>query len=948
MRNYEKIEKTSENRMPARSYYIPEKEGRKESLNGIWKFAFFANGDVADDIRQWDEIEVPSCWEMKGYEAPNYTNINYPFPCDPPYVPDVNPMGVYERKFSVTDISKMHYIVLDGVCSCAELYINETYVGYTQGSHLTAEFDITPYIHKGDNTIRIYVRKWCCGSYLEDQDFIRMHGIFRDVSLLVRPKGHIFDIHIVNEENVIQCKADQPCKVSLYDGGTLLQEQTTDTGICQFQVENPIYWNAEQPYLYTLVFSAKGEEIKRPFGFRDIEISEKNQLLINGVSVKLKGVNFHSTHPTKGWAVSEEDDKKDLVLMKELNINCIRTAHYPVAPEFLDMCDELGFYVVLETDIECHGFLRRNPNVPFSYDTESGQWPTTRPEWKKEYMDRIERTYERDKNHPSVIMWSTGNESGFGENSIAMIDWLHAHDNKRLVHCEDGSRLANTKKADVFSYMYPSPSVIEGWAKSNEKEQPIFLCEYSHAMGNGPGDIWDYWETFYKYDNLIGGCIWEWADHAVLEKEGYQYGGDFKGEMTNDGNFCCDGLVFPDRSFKAGTLEAKAAMAPFRIFYKNGTIQVENRYAFLTFEGCRFEYELALDGEIIEQNVVYSDVHPHEVFEIELNNIPRTGKLGCFVSVQMIDREGKVTGKLQQEIPVEIEKNVPPEEYVDIREDKLNYIIRSEHIIYKVSKQTGWITSICINGTEQIKTPVALSFTRATIDNEKSMKQLWYLENIWQGENLDRLFHKTYGVEKEGNSIIVKASEAGVSRRPIFRYLLKYDFYTDGTVHINLDGKINKDTVWLPRMGFDFEIPRELKEFCYFGNGPLESYCDMTHHGVVGWYKSTPEKEYVPYIKPQEHGNHTQVKALLLQGGLEISADETMDINVSDYSFEELQKANHAYELTKSDNIHVRVDYKNSGIGSGSCGAELAEAYRFSEKDIQFGITINAVRGASS
>ena len=940
MRKYEILEKTSENRMPPRSYYIPENEGSMETLNGVWRFAFFENGDMAEKIQSWDAIKVPSCWEMEGYEAPNYTNINYQFPCDPPYVPDINPMGVYEREFTVTETDKKHYIVFDGVCSCAELYINGQYVGFTQGSHLTAEFDISDFVKMGENTIRVNVRKWCVGRYLEDQDFIRMHGIFRDVSLLSRSKNHIFDINITNEGNVINCKADRPCTVYLYDGENLLAKSESKDGLCRFEVENPIFWNAENPYLYTLKFSAEGETITRPFGFRDIAISDKNQLLINNTPVKLKGVNFHSTHPTKGWAASVEDDRKDLELMKEMNINCIRTSHYPVPPAFLDMCDEMGFYVILETDIECHGFTRRNPNVTFCYDMDSGEWPTTKPEWKSEMIDRIERTYERDKNHPSVIIWSTGNESGFGANSIAMIDWLHEHDNKRIVQCEDGSRLEDSKKPDIFTYMYSKPEVIAGWAESNEKEQPIFLCEYAHSMGNGPGDIWDYWETFYKYDNLIGGCIWEWADHSVLDEEGYKYGGDFEGEMTNDKNFCCDGLVFPDRGTKSGTLEAKAAMAPFRIEYRDGKVSVENRYDFLSFEECRFEYEVSLDGEAIEKDTVVSDALPHNKFDIELKNIPETSKLGCYVKVKMTDKEGHVTGVLQKEIPTSTEKAKVPKGNVDIKELKGEFVVTAGNTVYRVSGQTGWITGICTNGEEKIKTPIVLSFTRPEIDNEKNMVNLWYLRNIWEGENLDRLMHKTYSVEKNENSIWVRCSEAGVSRRPLFRYLLKYDFYEDGSMHIGLEGNIDESSIWLPRLGFEFEIPNEQKEFSYFGNGPMDSYCDMTHHGVVEWHRSNTEQEYVPYVKPQEHGNHTQTKALLLQGGLEFWADSTMDINVSDYSFEGIQKADHAYQLEKAENVHVRVDYKNSGIGSASCGFELAKPYRLAEKTINFGLTV--------
>lgn len=940
MRKYEQLNKTSENRLPSRSYYIPEGTGKREVLNGIWKFAFFENGDFVENIDKWEEIEVPSCWELKGYDSPNYTNINYPFPCDPPYVPDINPIGIYSRQFYVDDVDKMHYIVFDGVCSCAELYINEMYVGYTQGSHLTAEFDITPYIKAGSNTIRVDVHKWCVGSYIEDQDFIRLHGIFRDVSLLIRPKNHIFDIDITNHNNSIICKADKECKISIYDGTELLATKNTKEGVSIFEIENPVYWNAECPYLYTVVFEAQGEIIKRKFGFRDIAISEKNEILINGIPVKLKGVDFHSTHPKKGWATDIEDDKRDLLLMKELNINCIRTAHYPVPPAFLDMCDELGFYVVLENDIESHGMLRRNANVEFRYDMDGEIWPVVNIEWEKELLDRTIRMYERDKNHSCIIMWSLGNESGFGKNSVSMIKLLKSKDCKRLIHSEDGSRLEHTRLVDVYSAMYTAPYVIEEWAKNNEKQQPVFLCEYAHSMGNGPGDVWDYWEMFYKYDCLVGGCIWEWADHALLIDGKYHYGGDFKNELTHDENFCCDGLVFPDRSLKSGTLEAKSAMAPFRIYYDDKKIKIENRYDFKSFKGCNFEYEVRVDDVAVEEGFAKSEIKPHEFFEIELNKVPDEAELGCYIVVKMFDDKNNMTAQFCQQIPVVLKESKLTYEKSDISEDKYNYHIKNAGTEYVVSKQSGLITGICIDGREQIKTPLALSFKRAAIDNEKVERPQWYFVNIWQGENIERLFHKTYTVERKENSIIVTASEAGVSRMPFFRYTMRYDFFTDGSVHISIKGKMRDEVIWMPRMGFEFQIPRDNKEFKYYGNGPHDSYCDMTHHGIVGWHTSVPEKEYVDYIFPQEHGNHNQVRKMILGSKLEFMADDTMEINVSDYSFEELYGKKHNYELNKSENVHVRVDYKNSGIGSGSCGYRLVEKYQMNDKTIHFGITI--------
>lgn len=946
MRTYERPERTSQNRMPARSYYVPQGRGTLISLNGIWDFAFFENGDYIDEITDWTPAPVPSCWEAQGYEHPNYTNINFPFPCDPPYVPDINPTGVYQRSFLVADRTDRHYLVFDGICSCGEIYVNGRFVGSTQGSHLTAEFDISDYIQNGENTLRVYVRKWCCGSYLESQDFIRFHGLFRDVSLLVRPVGHIFDIDIVTEEDTVFCRVDRPCRISLYDGKQLLGAVEAEDGRCSFQVKNVRKWNAEDPYLYTLQFQAQGETIRRPFGFCDISCSSSHALLINGTPVKLKGVNYHSTHPSKGWTTGPEDIKKDLLLMKQLNINCIRTSHYPPPPYFLELCDQMGFYVMLETDLECHGFIRRYANVEYEYDIESGEWPSSQPQWTREYLERIERTYQRDKLHPSIIFWSTGNESGCGTNHIAMIEWLHDHDKKRLVHCEDASRLGQPEQADIFSSMYTSFDLLEQWAADEKKNLPIFLCEYAHAMGNGPGDIWDYWDLFYRYDKLIGGCIWEWADQAVLVDGVQRYGGDFPGELTQDGNFCCDGLVFSDRSLKAGSLEVRAAYAPFRLTWEEGLLWVYNHYDFRSFQGCRFQYTLTADGQILEERFLSSDILPRERFSILPQELPAECALGCYASVRMLDEGGRETGLLQAPLPVPVSSRQVPPAPLPLTENAREILASGEDFCYRICHQTGRLTSIRFGEKEFLARAVSLTCDRASIDNDKNMDALWHWRDVWRGENLEHTFHKVYDLAVEGHCVTVTASAAGVSRAPYLNYTLRYEFFRNGSVHMVLDGKVRQSTVWLPRLGFSFALPGGDHAFRYFGNGPMESYCDMMHHGTVDWHTSHADWEYVNYVRPQEHGNHTHTKQLRFAGGLTFSADTQMEICVSRYDIRTLQKARHTDELTRSDATHVRIDYKDSGVGSAACGPLLQERYRLSEKEIHFGFTISMTHEA--
>ena len=466
MRQYENPTATSENRCASRSYYIPGGKSEYHLLNGDWRFAYFSRDiDVPERIENWNTIPVPSCWQLHGYENPNYTNVNYPYPCDPPYVPDDDPCGVYEREFELADKWGRLYLVFEGVSSCAYLYVNGSYVGFTQGSHLQAEFDITEFVRTGTNTIRVRVLKWCCGSYLEDQDFFRYNGIFRDVYILQRPVGHITDVELIPNDQNFHIRLDGQANVKILDGQTVLTEREMQDELV-FAPQNPILWNAEKPHLYTVQLERDGEVIELRSGLRKIEVSGDYALLVNGVAVKLHGVNHHDTSATRGWCQSDEELRNDLLLMKELNINCVRTSHYPPTPKFMQMCDELGFYVICETDIETHGFLRRLPNVGYRFDVESNAWPCTKPEWKAEFVERMRRMVELFKNYPSVIIWSTGNESGHGANHVEMIRWTRKRDGSRLLHAEDASRKGQSYNADIYSRMYASLEEVEQAASS--------------------------------------------------------------------------------------------------------------------------------------------------------------------------------------------------------------------------------------------------------------------------------------------------------------------------------------------------------------------------------------------------------------------------------------------------------------------------------------------------
>ncbi len=942
MRCYENPNITSENRVKPRCYYIPKGKSEYELLNGKWDFAYFQRDiDVPNEIEKWDEITVPSCWQLEGYENPNYTNINYPYPVDPPYVPDDNPCGIYRRTFDVKNKWGRIYIVLEGVASCAYVWINNTYIGFTQGSHLQAEFDITEAAIEGTNTIQIKVLKWCCGSYLEDQDFFRFNGIFRDVYMLQRPEGHITDVEMIPNDRSIDITIDGKANLSILAGEEVLLQKEVD-GFVSFEPENPVLWNAEKPFLYTVNLERNDEIITLKAGLRKIEIGKQKELLVNGTSVKLRGINHHDTSKYRGWCQTNEELRHDLELMKSLNINCVRTAHYPPTPEFMNMCDEIGFYVVMETDIETHGFLRRLPNVPYHFDMDSNAWPGTLKEWRKEFLERMERMVELFKNYPSVIMWSTGNESGHGCNHVEMIKWTKKRDNTRLVHCEDASRKGQYFNADVYSRMYPSLEETKNFALTDDIDMPVFLCEYAHSMGNGPGDIFEYDELFEKYPKLIGGCIWEWADHVVCENGVQKYGGDFEGEMTHDENFCCDGLVFADRSFKAGTYETKAAFQPMRTTYENNTLRIRNRFDFTNFNEYTFRYVIEADGVEIDSHERKIDVKPHEHLEIEIPYCERTCKYGVYLKVMLMDHEHCLAME-QHQLPARIENKVLKDAAV-LSEDDLFVYSKGDSFAYVFSKHYGMFTSLVVNGREQLATRPVISAFRAPTDNERGIKQFWNRMDVWQGENLDYTFSKIYDCKVAGNQIIVTGSLAGISRCPLFKYTQTCTIFADGTVEIGLVGDIREDAMWLPRMGYEFAMPAGMSEFKYYGRGPIESYHDMKHFAPVGMYESTAEKEYVGYVVPQEHGNHNDVKMLQI-GDLvfECVREQGMEINVSEYTAKQLCQANHTDELKKDGLTHLRIDYKDSGIGSASCGPALGEAHRLSEKHIDFSYLISIV-----
>ncbi len=938
MRFYENLLHIKENRMPQRAYYIPE-DGQI-SLNGEWNFKFYdADFKEEKSIDQWDKIPVPSCWQLHGYDSPNYTNKNYPYPIDPPYVPDENPMGIYMRYFDIKDLDRCYYMVFEGVSSNLELFINDEYVGYSQGSRLQAEFDISKFIKSGTNKVVVKVRKWCTGSYLEDQDAFRFNGIFRDVYILSRPDGHIRDIKIVTDANKILIEFDGNAKISLFDGETMLESCFAEKKAV-FTVSSPVLWNAEKPYLYKLIFEYKDEVIIQKIGFVEYSINEDSAFCVNGVPVKLKGVNHHDTHPLRGWCMTDDELRYDLEQMKKLNINTVRTSHYPPSPSFLDMCDEMGFYVMLETDLEIHGFVSRRPDATgFDMVEFKDEWIGNKEEWKDSFVERMERAYNRDKNHSSIFSWSTGNESGHCINHYDMIEYIRSVDSKRLIHCEDASRCGERypefcDRPDIHSRMYWGLDEIEQYATDPEKKLPLFLCEYSHAMGNGPGDVADYWELFYKYPKIMGGCIWEWADHTVIVDGVPKYGGDFN-ELTHDSNFCADGLVFHDRSFKAGSLCTKAVYQNVRCELDGSKIKVTNLFDFTNLNEYTFKYECVVDGEVIDTKSMTLQAQPKETVSVECKTVDSC-KLGAFVNCYTYNKDGYEVASTQLKMDAKCVKEARNNKGAMIRETERDFIAEGDKFSYTISKQLGAITSITKDGVELLCDKVKLTVMRAPIDNERKIKHLWYREDAnKEAEGFDRLFNKCHSCICKDNVIIVEGVLACVSRMPFFKYKIEYTFYSDGFVKVNLCGNVREGCIWLPRLGFEFKTKYDNDTFKYFGRGIYENYCDMKQHTKVGFYESNADDEYVNYILPQEHGNHIETKILELDRGLRFESDKGFEFNVSHYTAEALAKAKHIDELKKEDATIIRIDYKCSGVGSASCGPKLIEKYRFDEKNIE-------------
>ncbi|MBR2472023.1 MAG: DUF4981 domain-containing protein [Clostridia bacterium] len=988
LENWQNLSVLSVNRESARSYYIPyadeasaKRMAKEDSpyymlLNGTWNFKYYDRYiDVPEDmnISTWDTLPVPSNWQMYGYDRVHYINF-CPFTLDPPHVPNDNPVGIYERTFSLPENwnKKSVYIMFEGVNSCFYLYINGNEVGYSQGSHMPAEFDITKYLNGGENHITVKVLKYCDGSYIEDQDYFRLSGIFRDVYLLARDKQHIRDIFIkpsldasyANGSIDIEFDGVSKCEVDILSpDGDIVVSATATGGSAHFELGTVLKWTAETPYLYTALFKCGSEVIPQNFGFIKIECGKNGEFLVNGVSVKLKGVNRHDTHPEFGHYCPLDFIEDELKLMKQHNINCIRTSHYPNTSEFMRLCNKYGFYVVDEADLECHG-VRFHPHAAI-YDFE---------EWKDAFLDRAVRLVERDKNNPCVVMWSLGNESYYGRNHAAMSEWIRTRDKSRPVHYESAryndkpDYYEHPDTVDICSYMYRSVENIEADMALPDK-RPYFLCEYSHAMGLGPGDVRDYWEVINKYPRLIGGCVWEWADHAVksVDEKGnvrYLYGGDF-GEFPHDGNFCVDGLVSPDRKPSSGLYEVKDVYSYIKCTptdLANGKITVSNVHDFINANCYTLLWKLEFDGTVISSGEQALDIMPHSSAEIYLDyNVPETCKLGCFLNLSFVLKDdnawaekGYEMSYAQFELPVKrVKTEVPVHNKLEVNEDKEFIRIYGDGFTYIFNKFYGRFESIVSAGTEMLDGVPELGIWRAPIDNDRHIRREWKFDHkFYFGAGFDHASTYVYDAyieiaDENSVTICVKSNLSCPSKKPFVQALVKYTVYTCGTVNVSVTADVEESLPHLPRFGMEFPLCAGNEYVKYFGMGPGENYIDLKGGCRMGLYESTVTDEYVPYIRPQEHGNHYNTRWTFVYNkegkGMMFETDSSFEFRVSHYTARDLENCAHAFELEPQNKTFVRIDYKVGGIGSASCGTKLLQKYELNDKHIEFNFRFRPV-----
>ncbi|HAQ5341511.1 TPA: glycoside hydrolase family 42 [Enterococcus faecium] len=981
---YQNLSVISVNTEPLRNYYIPyasKEEAKQElerektsqfiDLTGTWDFQYYPSVQQLPEnffqeafTESYDRISVPGVWQTEGFDLPQYINVSYPIPFDPPYVPNDTPCGVYRRQFQIEQTDARFYLNLEGADSNCFVWINRNFVGYDQVSHSTSEFDVTKYLQVGVNEIQILVMKWCDGTYFEDQDKWRMSGLFRPVYLLQRPTMHLTSYQLrtltdpkkgngtlmVSFQRFTPIEVSLPISYELFhpDGRLIAKGECYSEQQINLDVEDCLFWTAETPKLYTLLLTCNGEYFKEKVGFRALTIKNR-KLLLNGTPIKLYGVNYHDVNQQGTPVMTREQLRADLLLMKKLNVNTVRTAHYPKSPDFYELADEIGLYVINEADLECHGVVNL-------YDTEANyQLIANDPTFEKPIMDRVIRSILPYQNRSSIIMWSMGNESGYGVNFEKAQALARKLDDSRLIHNERSiepviDQVNDFSNLDVISQMYPPLEDVHRHCQRSDTEKPFFMCEYSHAMGNGPGDLKTYFDLIQQYDSFLGGCVWEWTDHAInrgtLETPSYLYGGDF-GEKYHDGNFCVDGLLTPDRQLTVGALEYRNIHSPIQLIAVDEELQevtLSNITAFTAGSAFNLSLEWYIDGK----KTVYEVMNPFILEPGKSCSLPITVpttihgahtvavSLSVYKNDELYGQQQLFLKKEKMRLPRTAHHNDAPQ--ISVKGTEL--IIKGESFIYIYQLAKAAFTSVKINQKELLERPTQFSIWRAPTDNDRNLVNKWkaagYAEMSLEIRKKDWKFVDDH--------LLIETSYRGVipGLQPIFTMHIQLKI--NGAGVINQKVSVEKNPIFpdFPRFGMDWPLNDTFSKVSYCGYGPYESYPDKHYAAMFGIYEMEIEEFDQPYIKPQEYGNRWQCDWVSIKNhqGSTMTVYGNSNFSALPYSQAQLTEKSHHYELIKENRTWFNLSYKQNGIGSHSCGPYLEDRFRFMEDTFDWNIVI--------
>ncbi|KLP56392.1 beta-D-galactosidase [Enterobacter genomosp. O] len=1002
MNRWENIQLTHENRLPPRAYFFSydtvaqartfarEASSRFLSLSGQWNFRFFTHplyvpeSFTSEYLTGWDDITVPAMWQMEGHGQLQYTDEGFPFPVDVPRVPADNPTGAYQRHFTLSDgwQGKQTLIKFDGVETYFEVYVNGQYIGFSKGSRLTAEFDISHAVHSGQNLLCVRVMQWADSTYIEDQDMWWTAGIFRDVYLVGKNPAHVRDFTVrttfdeayqdatlfcqIELENLAPQASAVSLEYALYDGEAVLHQGTADSltvtrsaeTAFSIEVKRPQQWSAESPYLYHLVMTLKDahgqvlEVIPQRVGFRDIKVRD-GLFYVNNRYLKLHGVNRHDNDHLKGRAVGMDRVERDLILMKQHNINSVRTAHYPNDPRFYELCDIYGLFVMAETDVESHGFANVGDLSRITDD----------PVWEPVYVERIERHIHAQKNHPSIIIWSLGNESGYGCNIRAMARAAKALDDTRLLHYEEDR---DAEVVDIISTMYTRVPLMNLFGEYPHAK-PRIICEYAHAMGNGPGGLTEYQHVFDRHDCIQGHYVWEWCDHGIQAADAggntyYAYGGDF-GDYPNNYNFCLDGLIYSDQTPGPGLREYKQVIAPVKLRWQNGELHVENRFWFTTLDDYTLLVEVRAEGETLySQPLHITGLGPNSARSMPLD-LPAPDERETFLTVRISKNSRTRYSEAGHEIAVYqfplkartdhatpfINANATP---LLLEEGRLSCSVTGHNFHARFSKVTGKLCSWQVNGEENLTREPKINFFKPMIDNHKQE-----YEGLWQPNHLQIMQEHLRGFEVEQQDDAVIITTRTLIAPPVFdfgmRCTYRWRIAADGQINVELSGERYGDYPHIiPCIGFTLGINGEFDQVSYYGRGPGENYPDSQQASTIDLWHTTVDEMFENYPFPQNNGNRQQVRWATLANrrgsGLLVVPEQPVHFSAWHYTAENIHAAQHCNELRRCDDITLNLDHQLLGLGSNSWGSEVLDTWRVWFRPFRYGFTLLPLEGGQT